>query len=269
MRVRFSPPAPRKHPVLVTGYFLGLFLCIELGAPKERVREASRESGNRKQRDHLLAARTKRSPKTPLRVFCYSGAMSEIGNIVLIDMDNVMVDFDTAALANIPWEKIVPRSEFYVADDYDTALRPAIESVYNAPGFFESLEPMPGLLEAWQTMIDEGFEPQVASAPLSSNPTAVEGKIKWLDRVMAPHFGPGVVEEAIIDKHKWKYRGIALIDDRPDVPRGLNGRDDAEWQHILFGWSHLEKVPMATAAFRLMSWRDKDDLLAILNTVSH
>lgn len=193
--------------------------------------------------------------------------MNNHENTVLIDMDGVMVDFDSAALIDIPEAEQVARSSFYVADDYDLETAERIKAVYNAPGFFESLEPMPGLMNAWQTLLDNGYHPQVASAPLSSNPTAIEGKIKWLDKVMVPEFGPSVVEEAIIDKNKWKYSGLALIDDRPDVPRGLNQVDMANWEHILFGWPHLENVPMATAAFRLLRWEETDKLLAILDSV--
>ena len=194
--------------------------------------------------------------------------MSERLNTVLVDMDGVMADFDSAALANVPEHLIVPRSQFYTALDYPEYMRSGIESVYNAPGFFEELEPMPGLLNAWQAMLDGGYQPRVASAPLSSNKTAIEGKIKWLDRVMAPEFGSHVVEDAIIDKNKWKYSGLVLIDDRPNVPRGINQRNDADWQHILFGWSHLAKVPLATAAFRLLDWHNTTELLETLDTIA-
>lgn len=190
--------------------------------------------------------------------------MSIENQTVLVDMDGVMADFDTSALANIAPDQIVERSDFYVARDYPIELQPTIEAVYNAPGFFENLAPMPGLLEGWQAMIDAGYAPKVASAPLTSNPTAVEGKIKWLGRVMEPDFGASVVEEAIIDKNKWKYSGLALIDDRPDVPRGLEGKDVAEWQHILFGWEHRVDMPLATTAFRLLNWYDTDHLIELL-----
>lgn len=193
--------------------------------------------------------------------------MSKEKEVVLVDMDGVMADFDGAAVANIPEHLIVPRDNFYVAYDYPEAMRPSIEAVYNAPGFFENLEVMPGLHEAWRAMLDNGYDPRVASAPLSSNPTAIEGKVKWLDRVMVPEFGVRVVEEAIIDKNKWKHSGLALIDDRPDVPRGLDGADVATWEHILFGWHHLGPVPMATAAFRLLDWYDIDGLLTTLDSI--
>lgn len=193
--------------------------------------------------------------------------MNSESRTVLIDMDGVMADFDTAALANVPQEQIVERSEFYVAKDYPIKLQPTIEAAYNTPGFFENLTPMPGLFKAWQSLIDNGYRPQVASSPLSSNPTAIEGKIKWLDRVMVPEFGARVVDDAIIDKNKWKYSGIALIDDRPSVPRGPEGKDFAEWQHILFGWEHKATIPLATTALRLLNWHDTKHLIELLHLV--
>jgi 5'-nucleotidase len=194
--------------------------------------------------------------------------MSEIEKTVLIDMDGVMADFDTAATAHLPRNEILNRSNFYVAHDYPMETRPSIEAVYNAPGFFENLQPMPGMIEGWQALIDNGYHPRIASAPLSSNISAIEGKVKWLDRVMVPEFGASVVTEAIIDKDKWKYGGLVLLDDRPDVSMGPEGRNVAEWQHVLFGWTHLNKVPLAQTAFRLLSWRDVPTLLGALETIA-
>ena len=195
--------------------------------------------------------------------------MIESDKTLLFDMDGVMVDFDTAALVNIPKKERVTRASFYVADDYSDEQAKLIKAVYNTPGFFEPLEAMPGLMECWQALLDNGYHPRVASAPLSSNPTSMTGKIKWLNRVMVPEFGPHVVEEAIIDKDKWKYKGLALIDDRFNVPRGINGLDSAEWEHILFGWAHLDKVPIASTAFRLLSLEDRDDLLSTLSLIEN
>jgi len=194
--------------------------------------------------------------------------MNERQRTVLVDMDGVMADFDRGALVGVPKHLVVPRSQFYVARDYPSEMRWRIEAAYNAPGFFENLEPIPGLFGGWQAMIDAGYHPKVASSPLSSNKTAVEGKIQWLDRVMVPEFGASVVAEAIIHQNKWEYSGLALIDDRPDVPRGVDGRNDADWEHILFGWAHLKTVPLATAAFRLIDWSRTDELISTLDTIS-
>ena len=194
--------------------------------------------------------------------------MTEIQKTVLVDMDGVMADFDRVALSEVPQDLIVPRSQFYVAHDYPEDLRPSIEAVYNSPEFFENLDVIEGVHEGWQAMLDNGYSPRVASAPLRSNKNSIEGKIKWLDRVMVPHFGVSVVEEAIIDKKKWKYSALAIIDDNPVISKGMNGTESADWEHILFGWSHLVTVPMATAAFRLLSWRDTDKLIQTLDTIA-
>ena len=192
-------------------------------------------------------------------------------NVVLVDMDGVMADFDSAALATVAKNLVVPRGHFYVTDDYPEHMQPRLEAIYNEPGFFETLEPMPNLFEGWQTLIDNGYHPQVASSPMRSNPTCTEDKIRWLDRVMVPQFGPQVVEEAIIDKNKWKYNGLVLVDDRPDVPRGPNGQQVATWEHVLFGWEHLSlsDVPMAAAALRLTSWGNIDQLLYNLHKIQN
>ena len=194
--------------------------------------------------------------------------MTEIQKTVLVDMDGVMADFDRVALSEVPQDLIVPRSQFYVAHDYPEDLRPSIEAVYNSPEFFENLDVIEGVHEGWQAMLDNGYSPRVASAPLRSNKNSIEGKIKWLDRVMVPHFGVSVVEEAIIDKKKWKYSALAIIDDNPVINKGMNGTESADWEHILFGWSHLATVPMATAAFRLLSWHDTDKLIQTLDTIA-
>jgi len=194
--------------------------------------------------------------------------MRERQRTVLVDMDGVMVNFDGGALVNLPRSLIVPRSQFYVANDYPEELRPDIEAVYNAPEFFENLEAMQGVHEGWQAMLDNGYLPRVASAPLGSNRNSIEGKIRWLDRVMVPYFGTSVVEDAIIDKDKWKYDALAIIDDNPVIRKGVDWVEAAQWEHILFGWSHLATVPMATAAFRLLDWKDVDTLIQTLDAIA-
>ena len=186
--------------------------------------------------------------------------------VILVDMDDVMADFYTAATSVLPNSELRERTEFYVEHNYPAEFHSLIESAYLRPGFFDELNPLPDLHEGWQQLIDYGYKPIVASSPISRNKTCEQDKRRWLDRIMGPSFGPMVSEDAIIDKDKWKYSGLALIDDRPAVFRGDRG--EADWSHILFGWRDIKKVPLADTAFRLLAWKDvEQDLIPTLDNL--
>ncbi len=175
-------------------------------------------------------------------------------------MDGVLANFDASAIKAVPEEhRLSSHEKFYLADNYPQYNK-EIRRLTAQPDFFENLELIDGALEGWQRIIDAGFDPQICSAPLTSNPSAVEGKIKFLDKYFVPEFGEQVVETAIIDKKKYNYPGLALIDDRPQIETN-SGK--AEWEHILFDRGLSE---LSTAAFRLMSWHDQN-LEAILNEI--
>nr|KAF6286874.1 5', 3'-nucleotidase, cytosolic [Pipistrellus kuhlii] len=81
---------------------------------------------------------------------------------VLVDMDGVLADFEGGLLRafrrRFPEEPHVPleqRRGFFAREQY-RALRPdladKLASVYESPGFFLDLEPIPGALQAMQEM---------------------------------------------------------------------------------------------------------------------
>ncbi|XP_073876498.1 5'(3')-deoxyribonucleotidase, cytosolic type isoform X5 [Macaca fascicularis] len=83
---------------------------------------------------------------------------------VLVDMDGVLADFEAGLLRGFrrrfPEEPHVPleqRRGFLAREQY-RALRPdladKVASVYEAPGFFLDLEPIPGALDAVREMND-------------------------------------------------------------------------------------------------------------------
>lgn len=193
--------------------------------------------------------------------------MNDTDRVVYIDMDGVMFDFDAAAVAGIPEDQRVVRSSFYITQDYPEAVRAGIRAVCDAPGFFENLSLIPGVIEAWRTLLAHGYHPRVLSAPLGSNPTSVKGKIESLRRHLVPEFGQSVIDEAIFDREKWRYPGLAIIDDRPDIVLGDDSGGVANWEHILFGWPNLETVPNTKARYRLTSWENIDTLIATLDEI--
>lgn len=174
--------------------------------------------------------------------------------VVNIDMDGTLFDFEHPIKQELARRGIAyadPALDFYISRRYDDPETIAlIESVQNAQGFFLSLPPLEGSIEAWYTMKELGYHPRINSKPLSSNPYCREEKLASIDY----YFGPVAADEAYLGKDKESEPGIALIDDRP----GLH--DGKTWKRIIYtqGWNAHEQD------WRLKSWHDPalPDLLA-------
>jgi 5'-nucleotidase len=170
-------------------------------------------------------------------------------DVVLVDMDGVLADFDAAVLHGIPVIEHVARTHFYVAEDYPQHVA-HVEHITSHSEFFRNLPLVDNALEGWQRLIDAGYHPRICSAPLSRNREAMQSKLAWLRRHFVPRFGEHVISEAIIDKTKSRYDGLALIDDRPEVDTN-NGQ--ATWRHIVFDQPYNEH---SRAALRIRGWDD-------------
>jgi 5'-nucleotidase len=185
---------------------------------------------------------------------CHTHAMAGHGrdNVVLVDMDGVLADFDGAVLNQLPPQiERVARTHFYISKDYPTHAQ-HVRDIISRPDFFLDLPLVDNALEGWQRLIDAGYRPQICSAPLSRNSHSVRNKLAWLDRHFVPHFGDVVVRDAIIDKRKHRYDGLALIDDRPDVD---SNEGQARWLHVVFDRPYNQD---STAALRIRGWDDPD-----------
>ncbi len=146
--------------------------------------------------------------------------------IVLVDMDGVLEDFDGATAVHLaeyhPNITIAERASFYFRDDYQSPADQAmIDSLHASQGFFASLPPVDGALEGWERLHELGYEPQVCSSPLRVNEWCEDEKRAWLGR----YLGKTVADAAVITSAKNEYDGIALIDDRPAV----RGAETASW----------------------------------------
>ncbi|KAM6240578.1 5'(3')-deoxyribonucleotidase, cytosolic type isoform 2-T2 [Spheniscus humboldti] len=184
------------------------------------------------------------------------GAGSAAGPLrVLVDMDGVLADFEGAVLrgfrARFPGE---PRVELAARRGFSAK----VASVYESPGFFLGLDPIPGALEAMQEMIHmQDTEVFICTSPLRKYEHCIVEKYKWVEK----HLGPEFVERIILTRDKTVVSADLLFDDK-DTIRGAEL--NPSWEHVLFTCCHNRHVQLQAPRRRLLSWAD--DWKAILES---
>ncbi len=123
----------------------------------------------------------------------------------------------------MPFEQ---RRNFQIRDDYPEHLRDKAESVYWEKGFFLSLPPIPGGLEAVRQMVELGHDVRICTSPIKQYENCVLEKFQWVEK----HLGREFTQRIVLTRDKTLVRGHVLIDDRPEFKGALA----PEWEHIVF-----------------------------------
>lgn len=173
---------------------------------------------------------------------------------ILIDQDEVLVQWGTGFTRwfrdAYPGVDFIPGEERLTFDMFlpeEAHIHDKIQSVMNAPGFYESLEPVDGAADALSDMLDAGYDVAIVTSPWLANPTCASAKFASLDG----HFGKGMSKRAIITSDKTRVIGDYLIDDKPEI----HGSQKPVWEHILFAAPHNDYVEDAIRLNGWGSWR--------------
>jgi 5'(3')-deoxyribonucleotidase len=137
--------------------------------------------------------------------------------IIYIDMDNVLVDFQTGI------DRLDEKTKLEFEDNLD-----------DVPGIFGLMDPMPGALEAVQKL-SEHFDLYVLSTAPWKNHSAWTDKAKWIQKYFGDHKESPFYKRLIISHHKNLNHGDYLIDDREK-----NGAKDFTGELIRFGSDEFE-----------------------------
>jgi 5'-nucleotidase len=127
-----------------------------------------------------------------------------------------------------------------------------LRAVYYERGFFESLTPITGALDALRAMRDTGLDVVICTSPSISSPWCESEKRHWV----MDHLGEAYARRMVITKDKTLIRGNLLIDDRPVVTGSL----PPSWKHIIFDAPYNRDV----AGLRIVAdWSNWQQVLQI------
>lgn len=175
--------------------------------------------------------------------------------IVLVDMDNVLADFDQR-IADI-WKKKYPdlpfvdlskKKTFYLEDSMPQEYSPLIEEIFLQKGFFLSLPVIYGAIEALKYLEQKGHIVRICTAPILRNKYCASEKLEWIKNHLGRDFGRRV----IIAKDKTLIHGDILIDDKPHV----EGEISPVWEHIVFSKPWNQGLPK-----RYLEWTNYRNIL--------
>jgi 5'-nucleotidase len=153
--------------------------------------------------------------------------------IILIDMDDVLADFDGEFYRR--WNKVYPnkhitppneRKCFYLTDESPKEYTELIKGIYTVSGFVKSLPEIPGSIEAVNEISSMGYTIFICTTPLNAYKNCVIEKYEWIEE----HLGYEWTKKLILTKDKTVVRGDILIDDKPEI----TGAVKPVWEHIVF-----------------------------------
>lgn len=181
--------------------------------------------------------------------------------ILLIDMDGVLFDYYGRFLSE--WKYRYPDrialedgelTEFYIENMYPPEYKDDILQITRAQGFFDTIDPMPGAVEALGLILDCGeFEPFICTAP--DNDCVGFASHNEKAAAVERHLGREWLSRLIMTKDKTLVAGDYMIDDKPNM-KGLK-IDNPPWKRVVFNQSYNQETP----GFRLMNWNESWDLL--------
>lgn len=166
-------------------------------------------------------------------------------------MDDTSLDWTSALNLRInqkfPELKTIPRTEqmeWYCEKNFPIEYHEGINEIWKEPGFYSSLELMPGAKEAFWWLLAEGFEVHFVTAPIPGPNRGLCMKEKYDS--LAKHFNDEAAQYLMPAYDKTMVLGDFLIDDRPDVV----GRYELKATHLLFDQNHKYNLYHPDAKFK-------------------
>lgn len=132
--------------------------------------------------------------------------------LILLDQDNVLADFESGFRRH--WRNRFGEDApiegkehlFYIRDRLPEHLQAYAAELYGTVGFFESLPPVSGAVEAARALLAAGHDVRICTAPVNQYRYCAGEKIAWVEQ----HLGTEWTRRVIIAKDKPGYAAISL-----------------------------------------------------------
>jgi len=220
--------------------------------PEEVIRQYKNDLDEEKKANDSDSDDGQPEPGTPWTEGKLEDAGKHIKRIVLVDMDNCLVDwesrFEEMMQKHHPEIPLVPRSKrlsWNHAMDYPKEHREAVQKICGMPGFFEGMKANPGGIKAIEEMADDGNEVFLVSSPDPQFYAQCSAeKYNWVKK----NLGQDWLSKVILTRDKTTVQGHILIDDKPKI----EGAVTPNWTHIVFTQTYNKTVDSK----RLDKWSD-------------
>ena len=175
---------------------------------------------------------------------------------ILVDMDDTIELLLQAwvSRANQKYGRNVSVDEitgWNVAEPYPGITKEEIYKVLYEPGFWKSVEPMPGAAEALKHFMDEGHEVYIVTA------TEIEHVQEKMNCLLFRYFPFLSWQQVIITGRKQMIRGDVLIDD------GIHNLEGGDYMKILFSAPHNRNYDAEkNGMIRVRTW---DEIVRIID----
>ncbi len=178
--------------------------------------------------------------------------------IILLDQDGVLFDYaaelykrwadrypEEFALHHVPLD----RAPYDLTNFYTGEIRVHLKAIEDEPGFFGSLPPIPGAIDAAHEIRALGHQVCICTRP-SKHVTAACAFDKI--RLIREHLGDEWIERTMIVRDKTFAHGDILIDDKPQVTGAVKR---PTWQHVLYDWPYNRHIDKPRLSWN-MNWRE-------------
>jgi 5'-nucleotidase len=182
---------------------------------------------------------------------------SEQTILLAVDMDGVLADLSGSALHIMSQRHdlahLVTAQTYYELKNpvfklnFPLEYQDEIDRIIRAPGFVRELKPIPGALEALESLVAAGIHPWILTSPLGNDPTIGQiEKSAWLSKHVYPRIGYENISGVLYTNQKEKLKFDYVIEDRPHKYYPLYLQGKLPWTLITLAqpWNEEDPNPL-------------------------